>query len=187
MKQIALLILLAAALAPSASIAAPNGSLISSDIAVSELQPGRLEIIYSGAKFTSRDQVERALLLSSAEPALAHGQQWFVLLALPGEMTYIHPPRRTPDFGAQFGHWQPHWNYYVSKYGWQWWHPEWGGEFWTKDVDPKLVERFEVHAMIELGEASGDGNGSRAFSAKAVVKELTRPSEASDSSAHHQK
>lgn len=187
MKEIMLLTLLAAALAPAASSAARNGSQTSPDIAVSELQPDRFELVYSGAKFTSRDQVERALLLSSAELALAHGQQWFVLLALPGEMTDIHPPRRAPDFGAQFGHWQPHWNYYVPGYGWQWWHPEWGAEFWTKEVDPKLIKRFEVHAMIELGEASGDDNGSPAFSAKEVVNDLTRPSEAPKNSAHHQK
>lgn len=187
MKETALLTLLAAALAPSVSIAAPDGSQAFPNVAVSELPADRFELVYSGAKFTSRDQVERELLLSSAKLALAHGQQWFVLLALPGEMTDIHPPRRTPGFGAQFGHWQPHWNYYVPKYGWQWWHPEWGGEFWTKEVDPKLVERVEVHAMIALGEASDDNNGSPAFSPKEVVNDLTRPSEVSDNNAHRQR
>ena len=144
-------------------------------IGISQLTVGRFELVYSGTKFTSRDEIEGHLLLSTARLALAHGQNAFVLLALPGERTDVHPPRRNPAYGSKYGHWQPHWNYYVPEHGWQWWHPEWGAEFWTKDVDPRTVDRFEVHAMIELGASAGTSDNALPFNARNVVRDLGRP------------
>lgn len=146
-----LLVAIAVGLASPAAEAEPKEQRMPPRVGISELAPDRFQLVYSGTNSAAREEVEEALLLGSARVALAHEEQWFALLAMPGEMTDRHPPRRTPTFGAQFGHWQPHWNYYVPQYGWQWCHPEWGDEFWMKDVDPKLVQRFEVHAMIELG------------------------------------
>lgn len=145
-------------------------------ISISKLSSDRFELVYSGITFTSRDQVERDLLVHAARLALAHNNQWFVLLAMPGERQDFHPARPNPGFGAKYGHWQPHWNYYVARYGWQWWHPEWGDDFWTKDVDPKTVARFEVHAMIDLGQSAAQGEELQ-FNAKDVVRDLTRPSD----------
>lgn len=155
------------------------------EISISELSPERFELVYSGTKFTSRDDIERQLLLSSARLAIAHRKDWFVLLALPGERPDVHPPRPNAGFGAKYGHWQPHWNYYLSEYGWQWWHPEWGGEFWTKDVDPKSVQRFEVHAMIDLGKSAGPLSDAAEFSAESVVRDLTRASNVTGEHEHH--
>jgi len=169
----------------TAATAAPAAKSPTAAIAVSELTPGRFELVYSGAKFTSRDEVEGELLLSSARLSLAHGQQRFVLLAMPGEMTGVHPARTNPSYGAQFGHWEPHWSYYLPQTGWQPWHPEWGAEFWTKDTDPKLVERFQVHAMIQLGRDSTDENGSPAFNANDVVRDFGKPAEVLKLHDHH--
>lgn len=58
--------------------------------------------------------------------------------------------------------------------GWQWWHPEWGAEFWTRDADPAGVQRVEVHAMIDLDEAAGTQPHAPAFDANGVVGDLTR-------------
>ena len=155
------------------------------EISISELSPERFELVYSGTKFTSRDDIERQLLLSSARLAIAHGKDWFVLLALPGERPDVHPARPNAGFGAKYGHWQPHWNYHLSDYGWQWWHPEWGGEFWTEDVDPKNVQRFSVHAMIDLGKGAGSLSDAAEFNAQAVVRDLTRSSNVSGEHTHH--
>lgn len=163
--------LAAGAVAPAAARAAAP----SPEVRISELSPDRFELVYAGTKFTSRDEIERQLLLSSARLAAAHGKESFVLLALPGEQRDVHPARPNPGFGAKYGHWQPHWNYYVPQYGWQWWHPEWGAEFWTKDVDPKAVQRFEVHAMIELGASAGALDNALPFNARDVVRDLGRP------------
>jgi len=155
------------------------------EIRISELSPERFELVYSGTKFTSRDAVERQLLLSSARLAVAHGKESFVLLAMPGERPDVHPARPNPRFGAQYGHWQPHWNYYLPKLGWQWWHPEWGADFWTRDVDPRSVERFTVHALIDLGGKVGAPADSPEFNAGAVVRDLGRAPEVRPEHAHH--
>lgn len=160
------------AVAPAAAVA-PVAQPATS---ISELSPDRFELVYSGTKFTSRDELERQLLLSSARLAVGHGKETFVLLALPGEQSDAHPVRSDTGFGAKYGHWQPHWNYYLPKIGWQWWHPEWGAEFWTKDVDPAQVERFEVHAMIELGARGSAADNALPFNALDIVRELGRPS-----------
>lgn len=144
--------------------------------AVSQLAPNRFEFVYSGTRFTSRDQIEGELLLSAARLALAHGEKWFVLLAMPGERTDVHPARANPAYGSKYGHWQPHWNYDLPPYGWQPWHPEWGGGFWTKDVDPKSVKRFEAHVMVDLGRSANPLDESVQFNAGDVVRDLSRSS-----------
>lgn len=145
-------------------------------IRISQLAPERFELVYSGTRFTSRDEVERDLLLSAARLALAHDAQSFVLLAMPGERPDVHPSRRNAGFGSKYGHWQPHWNYLVPQHGWQPWHPEWGAEFWTGDVDPKTVDRFEAHAMIHLGRSASPLDNELQFQTKEVVRDLARPS-----------
>ena len=169
-----------AALAVSISLAAPAWSAPPStppepSIQVSELTPERFELVYSGTRFTSRDQIERDLLLSAARLALAHDAQSFVLLAMPGERPDVHPARRNAGFGAKYGHWQPHWNYLLPQHGWQPWHPEWGADFWTREVDPKTVDRFEAHAIIQLGRSAGPLDDELQFDAKEVVRDLVRP------------
>lgn len=141
-------------------------------IKVSEIAPNRLELIYSSDKFTSRDAVDGYMLLKAAQLAKAHGEQWFVLLALPGERSDAHPPRRAARFGEKYGHWQPHWNYYVTTDGWQWWHPEWGAAFWTEEIDMKRVEKFEAHAMIELGQGGDPFDPALAFNTQSVIDDL---------------
>lgn len=171
-----------AALGFSISLAAPASSAAPStppvpSITISELTPERFELVYSGTKFTSRDEIERDLLLSAARLAMAHDAQSFVLLAMPGERPDVHPPRRNAGFGAKYGHWQPHWNYLLPQHGWQPWHPEWGEDFWTREVDPKAVDRFEAHAMIQLGRSASALDDELQFSAKGVVGDLTQPSQ----------
>ncbi|MES2119369.1 MAG: hypothetical protein V4513_02200 [Pseudomonadota bacterium] len=61
---------------------------------------------------------------------------------------------------------------YVPQYGWQWWHPEWGGEFWTKDVDPSKVEQYDVHAMIDLGPSTSALDTTQQFNARDIISDL---------------
>ena len=56
--------------------------------------------------------------------------------------------------------------------GWQPWRPEWGVRFWAADIDLKVVERFEVHAMIKMGHASNPSNAGLNFDASRVLREL---------------
>lgn len=151
--------------------AAPQPSAALPEISINELAADRFELIHSGSKFSSRDAIEGRLLLSSARLALAHGQGWFVLLTMPGERIDVHPSRRDAAFGTRYGHWQPHWTYYLAGYGWQPWHPEWGAEFWAGDVDVRRVEQFEAHAMIELGKSANPLDDVVLFDANAVIRD----------------
>ena len=170
-----------AALGASISVAAsaltaPPTSSPESSISISEFTPKRFELVYSGTKFTSRNEIERDLLISAARLALAHDAHSFVLLAMPGERPDVHPSRPNAGFGAKYGHWQPHWNYLLPQHGWQPWHPEWGADFWTREVDPKTVDRFEAHAMIQLGRSASALDDELQFNAREVVSDLTRSS-----------
>lgn len=142
-------------------------------IAAVETAENQHEITFSGRRFTSRDQVEGYLLYRAALFAKQSGHRWFILLHMPGEGgPEAHPPRRSPTFGQAYGHWQPHWSYYRPVFGWQPWRPEWGVRFWADDMDLRDVERFEVHAMIELGRGAVPRDPQMAFDAEAVLKDL---------------
>lgn len=144
-----------------------DGSFVSSMVT-----PGRFEVTFSGKRFESRDRVERYLLYRAALLARQNGAGWFGLLYLPGEAgATAHPPRTSSDRPG-FGHWQPHWNYYITGMGWQPWHPEWGVTFWAEDIDLARVEQYNAHAMIELGIGRRPQNNQPIFAVDEVIRDL---------------
>ena len=171
MKTIQALAIIAMISGSAAWGAAPSAVVVGSGISVTALSTDRYELVYSGTRFTSRDEIEGRLLLRSARLALAHGAQRFTLLTLPGERIDVHPSRLDASFGSKYGHWQPHWTYYLAGYGWQPWHPEWGAAFWANAVNVKRVSKFEVHAMIDLGKTENRRDAPH-FNAKAVVRDF---------------
>lgn len=146
------------------------------EISISDAGLNRFELVYSGSQFKGRDGPERELLVSAARLALAHQQPIFSLLALPGEEGDVHPARRNSSFGAEYGHWQPHWTITGRSFGVQWWHPEWGRDFWTSDIGPNKVDRFQVHAMIQLRADELALKRGLQFDAGAIVRDLAGPS-----------
>lgn len=145
-----------------------DGSFASSDVA-----PGRFEVTFSGQRFESRDRVERYLLYRAALLANQNGASWFGLLYLPGEAgPDSHPARSSGPGQHHYGHWQPHWNYYVSGLGWQPWHPEWRVAFWADSIDLSLVERYDAHAMIELGINRRPLEDQPIFDVDEVIRDL---------------
>ena len=145
-----------------------DGSFASSEVA-----PGRFEVTFSGTRFESRDRVERYLLYRAALLAKQNGASWFGLLYLPGEAgPDSHPARSSPTGQNHYGHWQPHWNYYVSGLGWNPWHPEWGAAFWADSIDLSRVERYDAHAIIELGINSRPSGDQPIFDVGEVMRDL---------------
>jgi hypothetical protein len=132
----------------------------------------RFEVTLSGRRFTSRDEIEGRLLVEAARLTRRQGSDWFVLLPLPGERPGHHPTRANPAFGSRYGHWQPHWTYRVDSAGWQPWHPEWAAPFWTSGVDPRTVQEFQVHAMIEVGRGALPQDREIAFDARQVLSDV---------------
>jgi hypothetical protein len=138
-----------------------------------EAEANRYEVTLSGKSFGSRDKAEGYLLYRAALFAQQSGRGWFRLLHLPGEDgPEAHPARRSPAFGEEYAHWQPHWSYYQAGTGWQPWRPEWGVPFFADHGDSRVVERFEVHAMIELGQGAKPSDMQMAFDTMKVVKDL---------------
>ena len=141
---------LAALALTSASDAAEPAGRAKAPVTITEVN-GKWELVYAGEKFRSRDSAEAQLLLKAAELAQQRGAAWFALTHKADDRRGGHPIRTKVSYGEGYGHWQPHWFYRSPVYGWQPWYPEWGARFWADETDPRAVQRFEVHAIIELG------------------------------------
>ena len=166
----AIAIMGAAPVAPPATGAqlAANGQL-----RTAEVEPGRYELIYSGKRLHSRTDVEHYLLYRAALLARQKGANSFDLLYLPGEegpTSHPAPPRLSS--GPDYGHWQPHWSYYVTGLGWQPWHPEWRAAFWADGIDMARVEKYEAHAIIDLGNDEDLEEDRPTFRVSQVIRDL---------------
>ena len=138
-----------------------------------EVEPGRYELIYSGKRLGSRSEVELYFLYRAALLAREKGAASFSLLYLPGEEGPTrHPAPPGPSSGPDYGHWQPHWTYYVTGLGWQPWHPEWGAAFWTDGIDMARVEKFEVHAIVRLSDGENLEQGQPDFRVSQDIRDL---------------
>ena len=153
-------------LAGAAAAADPSGR--TAPVTVNQLASTKLELVLAGEKISSRDALEAYLLLKAAQLAQQRGADWFTLAHgledRPGE----HPPRAQVSYGAAYRHWQPHWFYQIADQVWQPWYPEWGVRFWADEPDLRGVERFQVHAIIELGQGRPP-EADAVFEVKAIM------------------
>lgn len=132
------------------------------------LAPNRYRISFHGNELTSRERVENYLLYRAAELAVANGYDWFTIADRHTEHdveTYV----RQNHFGP---YWQPHWRYYRRGYGWDVWHPEYGGPFWADGIDVTTIQSFEVEAEVVLEKGSPPAGDSRSFDARRIIAEL---------------
>jgi hypothetical protein len=141
--------------------------------ASTEVGAGRFELTYSGEQFGSRDTVESYLLYRAAVLARKNRATSFLLLYLPGEGgPSVHPALPKRPSGPNYGHWQPHWNYYVTGTGWQPWRPEWGAAFWADEIDLARVQSYEAHAIIELLKDDRPREDQPVFNVNDVITHL---------------
>lgn len=152
--------------------ATAQGAKPATAFAYSEGGDGRFELTLSGKGVPSRDAVEGDLLRRAALLARSRGNAWFVLRHMGGEQPGQHRARTDATFGERYGHWQPHWSYKLAGTVWQPWHPEWGTAFWTNDVPAAMIQSFEVHAMIDVGNGPLPAQET-AFDANQVIRDLS--------------
>jgi hypothetical protein len=159
----------AAATRPVGGEMVPGGRL-----RTSEVEPGRYELILSGRQLKgSRAGVEQYLLYRAALLGRQKGATSLSLLYLPGEEgPTSHPAQAGASAASGYGHWQPHWTYYVTGLGWQPWHPEWGQAFWADGIDMARVEKYEVHAIVELSDDATPEADQPAFNVNEVIEAL---------------
>ena len=144
--------LVALMIAGAAGAAVPTSE--DARVTLTQLSASKLELVYASEKFTSRDAVEAYLLLEAAENAEQRGAEWFALAHKSQDHPGNHPARDDLSYGPSYKHWKPHWFYQMAGQEWQPWYPEWGARFWAEETDLRTVQRFEVHAIIELGQGA---------------------------------
>ena len=147
-----------------------------------QIEPDRFVVRFAGNDLTSRETVERFLLLRAAELTVQHGYDWFTT-------TQRHTDKQTdvystPDligggygpYGAWGGgYFGPRWGFYGPRYG-AWRYGYWGGAGWGPgfgpDFDLHQVSQFDASAEIVLGHGRKPQGDPRAFDARAVVEHL---------------
>lgn len=137
---------------------------------------GVYRVTFAGNRFTSREDVEGYLLYRAAELTVQQNYDWFVIQDREIERRVEREVRRDPLydpwFGADYGYWRPYWRYYQPRSGWQTWYPYYGDPFWSRDVDVRTVERFDVTAEITMGHGAMPATNLRAFDARDVLARL---------------
>ncbi|HEU0285196.1 MAG TPA: hypothetical protein VFR52_08640 [Sphingomicrobium sp.] len=129
------------------------------------------DVSVEGSRFTSRDAVERQLLVETAKFTLRNGKDWFRLLEMPGEGTGMHPLRPVPEYGEKYRNWHPQWAYRLDGEQWQRWRPEWGATFWADSIDLRDLVAFQANALVMLGSGPKPQEGD-IFEARAVLGDL---------------
>lgn len=151
------------------------GQQVSGGYSEQRLADGRYTVTFAGNSLTSRDRVEGYLLYRAAELTLRDGYDWFRIndrLTERDVTNYVQPdPFYDPWYGPGYGFWRPHWRYYRGG-RWSIWHPEWGGPFWSSNMNLQSVERFEAHADIEMHRGPMPVGEQRAFDARRVMADL---------------
>lgn len=163
---------IAACVATSIASTAAGAPEVCGDIAIAITDTGQdiYEVLASGERFTSRDDIEGRLLLETARFTLAKKQQWFELLAMPGKAIGTHPRRPAPTYGAKYANWHPQWNYKLKGEPWLCWRPEWGAPFWADAMDRTRIVGFEAQALVKIG--SGLPESPEAIDATTAVDDL---------------
>jgi len=140
------------------------------------LAPDRLRVTFHGNELASRERVEGYLLYRAAELTVQNGYDWFSIVDRHLEhdtQTYVRPdPLYRPVYGSEYGYWRPHWRYYRPSYGWDLWHPEFGGPFWDSGIDRTTVESYEAQAEIVLHKGPVPSGEVRGFDARRIIANL---------------
>lgn len=131
------------------------------------LQEDRYRVTFAGNSVTSREQVEMALLLRSAEVTLQSGYDWFSTVNRATERDSRYYSQPDPFYSSRYGpYWSPYWRFYRGGY-WSRWDPFWGNDFNVREVT-----RYEASAEIVMGRGRKPANDANAFDAREVVDNL---------------
>lgn len=136
----------------------------------------RYEVVFTGNRLTSREQVETYLLYRAAELTLQAGFEWFLIEQQGMEHTVDRQawadPSYSPWFAGNYTYWRPYWRYYRPSLGWQIWYPYGRDPFWADRMNANTVERFEAKANIRLGRGLRPNGGLQSFDAREVLNRL---------------
>lgn len=137
-----------------------------------QIEASRFRVSFTGNSATSRETVERYLLLRAAELTLAQGADWFEtadratdkktqILASPDPMGCGWGP------GWCGGYWGPHWSYY-RRGAWGAWDP-----WYRTPLELDEVSEYTASAEIVVGKGAKPAGDARAFDARDVLAHLS--------------
>jgi len=137
-----------------------------------QIERDRFLVSFSGNSYTSRETVDRYLLLRAAELTVQQGADYFVLVERDTDRqtrTYA-----TPSFGGYgafgpYGAWGSSWRYRGRGFGWRSWSPFYGDPFFDREIDIRTIDRFEANAEIVIGRGPKPAGNMRAFDARGVI------------------
>jgi hypothetical protein len=131
------------------------------------LESDRFRVSFAGNSVTSRDQVEMALLLRSAELTAQNGFDWFATVnrATDRDSRFYSTP--DPFYSSRYGpYWSPSWRFYRRGL-WSRWDP-----FWERDMDVRQVDRYEASTEVVMGRGPKPAGDPNAFDAREVIQNL---------------
>ncbi len=132
------------------------------------LENDRFRVNFSGNSVTSRDQVEMALLLRSAELTTENGFDWFSTVNRATDRDTRFLTTGDPFFNRYSPFWGPSWRYY-GRGGWS----RWNDPFWGRDdFDVRQIDRYEATTEIVMGRGPKPSGDANAFDAREVIANL---------------
>jgi hypothetical protein len=186
MRRSALLLAAAAAAACALSLAGcetatpyqplnARGSQASGGYSERQVEANRYIVRFAGNSLTSRETVERYLLLRSAELTLQSGYDWFTTVDRHTDRDTRYFTTPDPFYSGWGGYWGPRWGFYGPRYGaWRYgyWGPRGWGDPFGPDFDIHAVTQYEASAEIVMGKGPKPASDPRAFDARAVQEHL---------------
>ncbi len=132
------------------------------------LENDRYRVSFSGNSVTSRDQVEMALLLRSAELTTENGYDWFSTVNRATDRDTRYQTIRDPFYDRYSPFWGPSWRYF-GRGGWS----RWNDPFWGRDdFDVRQIDRYEATTEIVMGRGAKPEGDQNAFDAREVISNL---------------
>ncbi len=131
------------------------------------LESDRWRVGFAGNSVTSREQVEMALLLRSAELTVQSGYDWFATVNRATDRDARYYASRDPFYYDRYSpFWGPSWRFYRRGL----WSPY--DRLWGPELDVREVERFEATTEIIMGRGAKPAGDANAFDAREVIANI---------------
>ncbi len=137
-----------------------------------QIERDRFLVSFSGNSYTSRETVDRYLLLRAAELTVQNGADYFILVERDTDRqsrTYATPSMGGYGGFGPYSGWGSSWRYRGRGFGWRSWSPFYGDPFFDRDIDIRTIDRFEANAEIIIGRGQKPADNARAFDARSVI------------------
>lgn len=148
------------------------GNKTSGGYSDTQIEANRFKVSFSGNDLTSRETVERYLLLRAAELTLSQGDDWFEAVDRSTDRkteVFTEPGPIGCSYGPGWcgGYWGARWSYY-RRGAWGYWDP-----LYRAPLDVHEISQYTASAEIVMGKGDKPAGNVRAFNAREVLQHLS--------------